>query len=452
MQKLTKKEKSMKRSKFINAICGTAIAVFFASSCETRTEPVTDEDEVETAPEYIDEMTELADHPLIREAFDIILELEERTLEDHIKITEIPAPPFMEDERAAAFLDMIREAGVDEAYIDDEGNVIGIREGTKGDRVLVLSAHMDTVFPEGTDVTVRMSGDTLFAPGVGDDSRGMAIVLTVLRAMNKAGIETEGDVWFVGTVGEEGLGDLRGVKHLFREGGPQIDAFISVDGAGDSRIVNQGLGSVRYRTTFKGPGGHSWGAFGLGNPAHALAQAINMFDEKAGEFLAGDVPRTSYNVGRIGGGTSINSIPYESWMEVDMRSVCHDHLMEIESIYVEAMKKALEEQNSKRASGRPLEIDLDKIGDRPSGEIKPSTPLVQRAMAAAKQFGFEPRLARSSTDSNIPISLGIPAVTIGRGGAGGANHSLDEWWANIDGHIAIQRTLLVTVAEAGLAR
>ncbi len=441
----------MKRSKLFIAICGTALAVVIASSCEETTETSADEGEVEVATQYKEEAAQLYNHPLILEAFDIILELEERTLEDHIKITEIPAPPFMEDERAAAFRDMIDEAGVDEAYIDEEGNVIGVRKGTKGDRLLVLSAHMDTVFPEGTDVTVRMSGDTLFAPGVGDDSRGMAIVLTVLRAMNKAGIETEADVWFVGTVGEEGLGDLRGVKHLFREGGPEIDAFISVDGGGDSRIVNKGLGSVRYRPKFKGPGGHSWGAFGLANPAHALASAINEFDEKAGEFLAGDVPRTSYNVGRIGGGTSVNSIPYESWMEVDMRSNSHEHLMEIERIFVNAMKKALEEHNSKRASGNPLELDLDKIGDRPSGEIDPSTQLVQRAMAAASQFGFEPRLARSSTDSNIPISLGIPAVTIGRGGAGGSNHSLDEWWANIDGHIAIQRTLLVTVAEAGLA-
>lgn len=403
----------------------------------------------EPDPVYLEEMEELAAHPQVEEAFRIIEELEPRTQEDHITITEIPAPPFGEDERAEAYLEMLQEAGVDEAYRDEEGNAIAIRRGTVGDRTLVVSGHLDTVFPEGTDVTVEMRGDTLFAPGVGDDSRGLAVVLTVLRAMNRAEIETEADVWFVGTVGEEGLGDLRGVKHLFRERGPEIDAFISVDGGGDDRVVNQALGSRRYRITYEGPGGHSWGDFGMANPAHALGRAIRLLDERAAEFVA-EGPRTSYNVGVIGGGASINAVPGEAWMEVDLRSVDPDRLSAIDELFLEVVEEALEEQNAARQHGPALEVDVDQVGDRPSGEIAEDEPFVQRAMASVQHFGFEPRLARASTDSNVPIALGIPAVTVGRGGAGGGAHSLDEWWMNEDGHLAIQRTLLLVVAEAGL--
>ncbi len=416
---------------------------------EPQEEQVED-DTVAIQEQYVDEVARTADETRVQEAFQRIEELEPWTMDNLVTITEIPAPPFMEDERAEWYLEALRDLGVDEAYRDEEGNVIAVREGTVGDRVLVVSAHLDTVFPEGTDVTVQFRGDTLYAPGVGDDSRGLAMLLTVLRAMNETEIRTEDDVWFVGTVGEEGLGDLRGVKHLFREGGPQIDAFISVDGGGDTRVLNQALGSRRYRITYQGPGGHSWGDFGMGNPAHALGRAIELFDQRAAEFVA-DGPRTSYNVGRIGGGTSVNSIPYEAWMEVDMRSIDQDRLAAIDALFVETVTEALEEQNRRTPDGPSLEVDVDMVGDRPSGEIDPGTPFVQRTLAAVAHFGFEPYLARASTDSNVPISMGIPAVTIGRGGAGGGAHSLDEWWLNEDGHLAIQRTLLLVVTEAGLA-
>jgi tripeptide aminopeptidase len=411
--------------------------------------PAEQEQEVEIQDQYMDEVEAVASDSRVQEAFQLIEELEPWTMDNLITITEIPAPPFMEDERAEAFLDMLEGVGVDEAYRDEEGNVIGVRRGTVGDRVLVVSGHLDTVFPEGTDVTVQFRGDTLYAPGVGDDSRGVAMLLTILRAMNETGLQTEGDVWFVGTVGEEGLGDLRGVKHLFREDGPRIDAFISIDGGGNAAVINQALGSRRYRVTFQGPGGHSWGAFGLGNPAHALGRAVEMFDEAAAEYVA-QGPRTSYNVGRIGGGTSVNSIPFEAWMEVDMRSIDPDQLDGIDGLFLDVMNRALEEQNARRLDGPELSVDIDQVGDRPSGEIPPSESFVQRAMAAVAHFGFEPRLGRSSTDSNVPIALGIPAVTVGRGGVGGGTHSLDEWWLNEDGHIAIQRSLLLVLAEAGL--
>ena len=398
---------------------------------------------------YQDEMAALAEDPRIAEAFAYIEATDDRTMEDLVTITEIPAPPFMEDERAEAYVEMLREAGLDEVSRDEEGNVIGVRPGRTGERRVVISAHLDTVFPEGTDVTVEFRGDTLYAPGVGDDSRGLAMLLALVRAMEEAEIETEDEIWFVGTVGEEGLGDLRGVKHLFREGGPRIDAFLSVDGPGDARIINQALGSLRYRVTFSGPGGHSWGDFGMVNPAHALGIAIERFIGPAAEFVR-DGPRTSYNVGRVGGGTSINSVPVEVWMEVDMRSIDPDRLTGIGELFEVTMDEALEAYNARHPEGPRLSMEVDQVGDRPSGEIPADESLIQRAMAAVLHFGEEPVLERSSTDSNVPISMGIPSATVGRGGAGGGAHSLDEWWLNEDGHLAIQRTLLLLVAEAGL--
>ena len=367
-----------------------------------------------------------------------------------IELTEIPAPPFMEEVRAARFAELLREAGADSVWIDAEGNAVGLRRGRGGGRTVAFGAHLDTVFPEGTDVTVRMRGDTLYAPGVGDDTRGLVVVLTVLRAMEEANVETSDDVLFIGTVGEEGLGDLRGMKHLFREGADPIDAWIEIDGGGLSCLVTQGLGSVRYRVTFAGPGGHSWGAFGMANPAHAMSRAVGFFQDAADTLTRTGSP-TSYNVGRIGGGTSVNSIPAESWMEVDMRSESPESLVRIERAFIEAMNRGLESENALRREGPALEVELDRIGDRPSGELPPSTPVIQRTLAATAQFDVPTRLARSSTNSNLPISLGIPAITLGRGGVGGSGHAPGEWWINEDGHLAIQRALLVVVAEAGLA-
>jgi len=401
-------------------------------------------------PSYENEIRALMERPEIQAAFRTVEALEERTWTDLIKLTEIPAPPFMEEERARHYAAMLAEAGVDSVYIDDVGNVIARRRGTRGDRTVALAGHMDTVFPEGTDVTVRQRGDTLFAPGVGDDTRGLMVVLTVLRALNDANVRTEADLLFIGTVGEEGLGDLRGVKRLFSESGPGIDSWIAVDGGDIGGIVNGGLGSHRYRVTFEGPGGHSWGAFGLANPSHAMGTTISMFDRAAREYVATG-PRTSYNVGRVGGGTSVNSIPFSVWMEVDMRSESPERLNGIDSVFQAAVGTAVEEQNANKRRGDPVTAAVQMIGDRPSGTTDPNTALVSRAAASARLFGGEPRFGMSSTDSNIPIALGVPAITIGRGGAGGGGHSLREWWLNRDGHIAIQNALVIAVAEAQLS-
>ena len=239
------------------------------------------------------------------------------------------------------------------------------------------------------------------------------------------------------TVGEEGLGDLRGVKEVFSERGPTIDSWIAIDGGDLGRVNNKALGSYRYKVTFDGPGGHSWGAFGLANPHHALGSAMHHFVQLADTYTKTG-PRTSYNVGVIEGGTSVNSVPFSSSMLIDIRSIAPYRLDEMEALLNKAVQQALEEQNAIRRRGEALTVSVEKIGNRPSGELDPSLPLIQRAMAATEHFGAVPELTRGSTDSNIPISMGIPAITIGRGGRGGNAHSLDEWWVNDEGHKAIQ--------------
>ncbi len=403
--------------------------------------------EPEVELRFADELEAIRDDPRVRAALDEVLAMDADNESLLIELTEIPAPPFMEEVRAAHYLGLVREAGF-EGELDEIGNVLARIEGTVGDRTIAVVAHLDTVFPEGTDVTVRRDGDKLMAPGIADDTRGLVTMLTTMKLLDRHGLKTRDDVLFVGSVGEEGLGDLRGVKHLFRKGGPSIDAFIAIDGTSNTRVLNHAIGSHRYRVTFLGPGGHSWGAFGLGNPAHALSRAVKLFDDRAGEYVtAGD--KTTYNIGRIGGGTSVNSIPFETWMEVDMRSMAPARLQEIDAIFQGAMKDALEEQNALRRDGEELTVDIDMIGNRPSGIVPADAPLIQRALAATLAVGAEPEFSMGSTDSNVPISLGIPATTIGSGGEGFGAHSLHEWWANRDGHLGIQKAILLVLAEAG---
>lgn len=402
--------------------------------------------------EYEDAVRRLMGHPAVQAAMGHIEETDDQTMADLRELTQIPAPPFMEEARGRAFLAKLQEIGVDSAWVDEVGNVIGLRRGTGDGDVLALAGHLDTVFPPETDVSIRESGDTLFAPGIADDTRGLATILAVLRAMNEANVRTEGDILFIGNVGEEGLGDLRGMKHLFREGGPQIDYFISVDGTGAEGITHMGLGSHRYRVTFLGPGGHSWGAFGLANPAHAMGRAIRYFQDGADAYVRQAPFRTSYNVGRLGGGTSVNSVPFESWMEIDMRSEGVETLESVDAILQGAIQRALAEENALRTRGEPLTVDVDMIGDRPSGEVAEDHPFVQQAAAVTRALGMEPTFRRSSTDSNIPISMGIPAITIGGGGQGFGAHSLDEWFRNVDGPTGVQRTLLIVLSQVGVTQ
>lgn len=399
--------------------------------------------------QYIKAIQKLAKNKKIQKAFEHIQAMDPITMERHIELTEIEAPPFKEEKRGLVYADYFRTVGLDSVWIDEVGNVLGVLKGFEGKRTVALDAHLDTVFPEGTDVKVRIKNDTLFAPGIGDDTRALSMLLTIIESMKVTGVQPKDNILFVGTVGEEGLGDLRGVKHLFRENGPQIDSWIAIDGGEIGRVNNKGLGSYRYRVTFKGPGGHSWGAFGLANPHHALGEAISNFVVAADAFTA-EGPKTSYNVGVISGGTSINSIPFESIMEIDIRSIEPSRLDAMEALLQQAVNVALVHQNGLKRRGPDLTVLIDIIGNRPSGELSDTLPLIQRTLAATTYFGTQPYLTRGSTDSNIPISKGIPAVTIGRGGKGGKAHSLEEWWLNKEGYKAIQLAMLIVLSESGI--
>jgi tripeptide aminopeptidase len=377
------------------------------------------------APDAV--VQQVRSHPKFAAAMAALDRDHDRLVEEIVTLTEIPAPSFKEDARGAAYLRMLQDAGLTDVERDDVGNVMGLRRGAGGGPLIAIAAHLDTVFPEGTDVTVTRNGTRLSAPGVGDDTRSLAVLLAMIRAMRAADITTTSDILFIGDVGEEGVGDLRGMKHLFKTGRykDRIAMFISMDGAGGGSDVTHGaVGSKRYRVTFKGPGGHSYGAFGLVNPAFAMGRAIDAFSR----VQVPATPKTTFNVGVVGGGTSVNSIPFESWMDVDMRSVSPAELARLEGTFRTLMQQAADEENAARQTtqGR-IEVDLKVIGDRPSGETPHDSPIVQTASAAIQAAGMRPTFSISSTDSNIPISLGIPAITIDSGGRGGRAHALDEW-------------------------
>ena len=398
---------------------------------------------------YVKNIKKIANNNKVKKAFKYILDVEEKTNKNLIELTEIEAPPFKEEKRAKEFSERLKLAGIEKVWIDSIGNVIGLLEGSIGNKNIAIDAHLDTVFPEGTDVQVRVKNDTLFAPGIGDDTRGLAMILTIAETIVKSEIKPVDNILFIGTVGEEGLGDLRGVRYLFKNNEPKIDSWIAIDGGSIGRVNNQALGSYRYEVIFDGPGGHSWGAFGLVNPHHALGAGIKNFVEKA-DIYTDSGPKTSYNVGIISGGTSINSIPFKSSMQIDIRSIDPKRLNDMEEILYNSMNEALDEQNAIKRSGPDLKLTINKIGNRPSGKVDESVPLIQKTIAATQYMGVEPRLTIGSTDSNIPISLGLPAVTIGRGGEGGGAHSLDEWWLNKDGFRSIQLALLILLSESGI--
>jgi acetylornithine deacetylase/succinyl-diaminopimelate desuccinylase-like protein len=366
-----------------------------------------------------------------------------------VRICEIPAPPFKEEVRARYITDKFKELGLARVRSDEEGNVIAERPGLSPTPRIVVSAHLDTVFPEGTDVRVRRQGARFLAPGISDNSCGIVSLIALARALDAAEVKTEGTIYFAATVGEEGEGNLRGARHLFTRGEfkPGVDAFISLDGPGLERITQRALGSRRYRVTVTGPGGHSWGDFGIVNPVHALGRAIARFASYAAPLS----PRTSYNVGVIEGGSSVNAIPQRASMVVDVRSVSNDEIEKLEAYLHRVVEIAVREENSQRAiSGTSLSFEFQQVGDRPSGETPVDSRLVRAAIECSRVLGIEPRLDCSSTDSNIPISLGIPAITIGAGGISSNCHSLTEWYEAAGRDLGLKRLLLLAVTLAGL--
>ena len=387
--------------------------------------------------------TRLLADPAIKAAVEAIRAAEPQTIEDQVRLCEVEAPPFKEAKRAELYARMFREAGLQNVRIDKEGNVLGDRPGTQPRPRLVFSAHLDTVFPEGTNVKVKREGTMLHGPGIGDDCRGLAVVLAVIRAMNQAKIQTAGTITFVGTVGEEGLGDLRGVKYLFNEGMKgQIDRFVSIDGTGLG-ITHVAVGSLRYRVTFKGPGGHSYGAFGLSNPLHALGRAV----DKISKFEVPADPKTTFNVGRVGGGTSVNSIPFEAWFEMDMRSASPSALQAIDQKFHRAVDESVKEEDA-RWKKNVLSVDKALVGNRPAGQTPATSPIVQAAVSVTRALGFAVTLDEGSTDSNIPMNLGIPAITIDGGGRGREAHALGESFDSTNSWQGSQRALLLAIALA----
>ena len=377
----------------------------------------------------------------------------ERILTETIRLTEIAAPPFKEDQRGAAYLEMLRQHGLTDVERDKEGNVMGLRRGSgpAGGPILALVAHLDTVFPEGTDVRVKRSGTRLTAPGVADNTISLAVLLAVVRAMDAAKIQTGTDILIVGNVGEEGLGDLRGIKYLMQQGKykDRIKQVIAVDNAGTGEsIVNGGTGSKRYRVTFNGPGGHSYSDFGLVNPAFAMGAAI----QKISALKVPSSPRTTFNVGVVSGGTSVNSIPLAVSMEVDMRSESPLELEKLETAFLLLVKQSVDDENRARsAKSGQIAADVKLIGNRPSGQTAATTALVQAAVESARATGLTPRLGFSSTDANLPISLGIPAIRLNAGGREDRSHSLEEWLEFDKAGLTGTRVLLLTIlAAAGM--
>jgi len=381
-------------------------------------------------------------NPAIRAALERIRADNAWTIDQQISICEIPAPPFKEERRAAEMKRRFEALGLRNVRIDSIGNVIAERPGTGGGPVVVLAAHLDTVFPEETDVRVKRDGTMLRGPGIGDDCRGLAVLLAVAKAMGTASVRTQGTIYFVANVGEEGPGNLRGVKHLFAKPPAKIDYFISVDGTGLG-LTSKAVGSNRYKVSYKGPGGHSYGAFGMPSPIHALGRAIS----KISAIQVPRTPKTTFNVGIIEGGTSVNTISPLGAMEVDLRSESPEELAKVDVSFRKAVDEALTEENARWPQSRvKVTVEILSMGVRPAAAPADSQKIIQTAQAAARALGFEAPGSASSTDANWPMSLGIQAITLDGGGQGQGAHSVTESYDDGDRGWLGPQWVLVTIA------
>src|SRR6059036_1892914 len=402
-------------------------------------------------------VSRLLAHERIRAARHHIERTDEVTLARQAVLSAIPAPTGAEARRAAHVAELFREIGLSDVAVDHAGNVHGWL-GRNGERSapVVLAAHLDTVFGPEVDVAVERRGQRLEGPGISDNARGLAALVAVAEALVAARVPIARPLLFAATVGEEGSGDLRGVKHLLNgksgkgEGGrvhPAPVAFIALDGAGLERVVHRALGSKRYRVTFRGPGGHSWAAFGVANPANAVGRATALL----ADLPTPTAPRTTCAVVGLGGGTGLNSIPQAAWLDLDLRSEDPKALAQLDVTVRAALDRALDDENRRRAPGTsPLTLERQPVGDRPSGVTPRTHPLVLAAVAANRVLGRDAELASASTDANVPIALGIPAIALGGGGKAGDAHLATEWYENTEGALGIVRALLVTLAMAGV--
>jgi tripeptide aminopeptidase len=424
-------------------------------------------------------ISRLLAHDRVRAARSHLERTDEVTLARQAALSAIPAPTGAEGRRAARVAALFRDVGLHGVAIDEVGNVYGWMGNNGGSAdvgaqhaaplpaPVVLSAHLDTVFGPEVNVAVERRGQRLEGPGISDNARGLAALVAVAEAMVVTRVRTARPVLFAATVGEEGSGDLRGVKHLLngRNGGGAQHvaplrqgatlhaapaAFIALDGAGLERVVHRALGSKRYRVTFRGPGGHSWAAFGVANPANAVGRATALLADLPTR-TAPPAPRTTCAVVRLGGGTGLNSIPQEAWLDLDLRSEDPKALAQLDVTVRAALDRSLDDENRRRTPGTPpLTLEHQPVGDRPSGVTPRTHPLVLAAVAANRVLGRDAELASASTDANVPIALGIPAIALGAGGKAGDAHLATEWYENTEGALGIVRALLVTVAMAEL--
>ena len=372
---------------------------------------------------------------------------DDRVMHEQLAVSAIPAPTGDEGERGRWVAQRFARLAMRDVHADAAGNVIGARPGRADSAPVVVCAHLDTVFPRETALRFTRNGTRYSGPGIGDNGRGLAALLALAGEIDGRRLCTRRPILFVATTGEEGAGDLRGAKHLFSHDGRGAAAAIALDGAGDDRIVHHALGARRLRVRFHGAGGHSWAAYGIANPVHAAAIA----SAALARIAVPAAPRTTLSVNRIGGGLSINSIADEAWLEVDIRSTSSEMLDRMSAEVRVATRAAEQEENSRRTRGSaPLAHTIEIIGDRPCGETPRQEPLVQAAIAATRLADRDAELALASTDANVPISLGVPAIAIGAGGRGGDAHTIGEWFDNADGSVGLGRALEIVVAAAGL--
>jgi len=389
--------------------------------------------------------TQLLAAPAVRQLLDAVKADHARSIEDLRLLTEIEAPPFHEQKRAEAFLARMKAVGLSDARIDAEGNVIGLRKGSGNGPRLLVSAHLDTVFPAGTDVKIKERDGRLYAPGISDDTRGLSVLLSWLKVLDDQKIQTVGDLLVVGDVGEEELGNLRGMKAIFRDH-PDIDGMVGIEPAPDGTVLILGTASHRHEFSFKGPGGHSYGAFGrVPSAVHGMGRAI----AKIADIRTPSVPKTTFTVGTAGGGTSVNAIAADAHMTVDIRSDETAALLETEKKVLAAVDEAVAEENARWNVGT-LAVSSRLIGDRPAGRTPPDSAIVEAAIRANIAFGHRTLLTGASTDANVPMALGIPAIVIGSGGKAGGFHALSEWIDVTDAWMGAQNALATVLGLVGV--
>jgi tripeptide aminopeptidase len=413
---------------------------------ENQNKPLSKKRSYSISPEITQVYESILSDPNVQIGLSFIKADSGNTLADQIEISGISAPTFQEHARGAYFKTCLEQLGLEDIHTNEIGNVSGVRRGRGNGPKLMVSAHLDTVFPEGTDLKVREVNGRYIGPGIADDSRGLATLLSLARAFRETGIETEGDLVFCSTVGEEGLGGFRGAKAVFQEG-HDLDGFITIEPGQPTRTTYMAMGARRYSITYKGPGGHANSAFGTPSATHALGRAIAQISDVKPPAS----PRTTFTVAVISGGTAVNAIASEATMSIDMRSSSNEELAKLEMRFIAIFHEAAEAENKRWNKSDDIKLEITMLNSRPAGAQSPNDPIVQAALASAEAIGFTPLLSGpGNTDANVPITLGIPALALGGGGDNGRAHTLEEWYDPTDAHYGVQKIFLTLIGLVGI--